>query len=330
MLIPLMILVAAPLFARDTCTVSRELRVSSPLGHELYVLVESPRTLAARLPSAVLIGGAGPDSHDAFTLRSDDGNNHAFRELSRLRVRAGFAVVRFDEMGVGLSTGDYAMNATTASLAADVAAIVVAVRRLDGLDPEAMMLIGFSEGASIALRVASADPLVAGVVSMGGPAWIGRRVVASQQALWLSRSGAPGSPSYERYRAELERENVVRVANDRWYQFFLDYDPTEPASRVSAPVLLLQARHDDYVLPSQAAELKAAIEHGGNSRVTLRYFEELEHTMARGASKLPPIAPEVVDTIISWSSREIGKGSAAQPRAFTPTPHACSSRTPRR
>jgi uncharacterized protein len=79
-------------------------------------------------------------------------------------------VLRWDERGVGASTGDHA-SATTADLASDAEAAVAYLRARADVDASRVGVLGHSEGGLIAARVAAHAPAdVAFVVSLAGPA----------------------------------------------------------------------------------------------------------------------------------------------------------------
>lgn len=128
------------------------------------------------------------------------GRNHTLESwrglvaLAQQLMLAGFAVVRFDERGTGQSTGDYTRSATTASLADDVQALVVAGR----------------------------EPKVAAVALMSAPAWTGRRIMSWQDDYAVKHGEWSSARQAEESRlAWLEGERQRRESADAWFPFFL-------------------------------------------------------------------------------------------------------------
>ncbi len=281
-----------------------EFEAPSPLGHVIAGVVETPAGTTG-LPAVVLISGAGPHDRDGYTLRTDHGHNDAFRDLARRFTRLGFAVVRFDEVGTGRSTGDYLASATTTSLATDVAAVVDAVRGMPAVDPERVILLGHSEGGAIASIVAADDERIAGVALLAAPAWTGRRIMAYQLRLAAERRVATVSfTSADIAEAFLVRDAREREATDPWYRHFLDLDPLDAVRFVRAPALVLQGELDDVVTAEQAAEVAAALVIGGNRNVRYQVLPGYGHSFAEPGmpigARAAPLADEVIALLEDW------------------------------
>ena len=91
-------------------------------------------------PSVVMLHG--------FTGHRVEGHRN-FVLLSRFLAARGVASLRFDFRGSGESQGDFS-EMTPASLQQDTRAAFEYVRRQPGLDPQRVMLLGFSMGALVA------------------------------------------------------------------------------------------------------------------------------------------------------------------------------------
>lgn len=225
--------------------------MQAPAGHTIAALLETGRP-TVRQPTVILISGSGPHTRDYSTASSDDKANHAFVALARQLMLAGFAVVRFDERGTGQSTGDYTRSATTASLADDVQALVVAGR----------------------------EPKVAAVALMSAPAWTGRRIMAWQDDYAVKHGEWSSARQTEESRlAWLEGERQRRESADAWFPFFLDYDPLPAIRRVRVPILILHGEGDVHVTRDQALELARAAREAGNPGVALQVFSGLSHSL---------------------------------------------------
>src|ERR1700728_5276709 len=88
-------------------------------------------------------------------------------DLAEALTRAGIAVLRVDDRGIGKSTGDHAPS-TTYDEADDVQTEVAWLRAQPGIDPKRVALVGYSEGSLIDLMVASKGPSIAAIVSQDG------------------------------------------------------------------------------------------------------------------------------------------------------------------
>jgi uncharacterized protein len=157
------------------------------VGATLAGVLSLPAGPAPR-PAVVLVAGSGPQDRDGANEALPD--YRPLRWLADHLTAAGFAVLRWDERGVGASTGDHA-SATTADLAVDVAAGIAYLRARADVDAARVGVVGHSEGGAIAARVAAAAPLeVAFVVSLAGPAVPYADVVVNQAQRINAAQGA--------------------------------------------------------------------------------------------------------------------------------------------
>jgi pimeloyl-ACP methyl ester carboxylesterase len=296
-------LLATLLVASPDSMHAREILVPTTRGHAIAAVIESAARTDAR-PAVILISGAGAHDRDGYTVRTAEGHNDAFRELSARLVALGFTVVRFDKVGTGASTGDYA-TATTATLALDVAALVSAIRLAPEVDPDRVTLLGHSEGGAIAAMVAADDPRIAGVALLAAPAWTGRRVMAHQLRHAAERQIRTVSyTSADLVEAFLARDSQARAASDGWYSYFLDYDPLPAMRLVKAPALVLHGEDDDVVTAEQAGEIVAALRAGGNESVRSHVLPGYTHALADpapvGSRDPAPLGREIIALVEDW------------------------------
>lgn len=125
-------------------------------------------------PTVLLLHGSGPYDMDA-TVRGADGEiiSQNFKLIEERLPQNGIAVLRFNKRGVnadrtidmeqvGLSTLD--------QLVADANAIIDGALSFNELiDPNALYLYGWSEGAVVAANVAAERDDIAGVILQGSP-----------------------------------------------------------------------------------------------------------------------------------------------------------------
>jgi len=148
-------------------------------GNELAGTLTLPRSGGPH-PAVVLISGSGPQDRNETVM-----GHRPFLVLSDHLTRQGIAVLRFDDRGVGGSTGDFAA-ATSEDFATDVLAGVDYLLGRDDID-EKIGLIGHSEGGLVAPIVAVQSEAVAFIVLMAGPAVTGEDIILEQSVL-ISRA----------------------------------------------------------------------------------------------------------------------------------------------
>jgi pimeloyl-ACP methyl ester carboxylesterase len=129
---------------------------------------------AGKHPVVILISGSGPQDRDESILK-----HKPFWVLADYWTRNGFAVLRFDDRGVGASEGDFA-SATSADFATDVEAGVNFLKKHDRINAKKIGLAGHSEGGMIAPIVASKNKSLAFIVLLAGPGVPGNELLLKQ------------------------------------------------------------------------------------------------------------------------------------------------------
>jgi dipeptidyl aminopeptidase/acylaminoacyl peptidase len=143
-----------------------EVRVPGPAG-TLGGTLTLPANGRGPFPAVTTLTGSGAHYRDGN--RTPEHPYRPFRQIAERLAGCGVATLRLDDRGVGESTGD-ANAATAEDTAADAEAALTFLRARPEIDPRRVGLIGHSYGGEIAPLVAGADPLVAAVVLLAGPA----------------------------------------------------------------------------------------------------------------------------------------------------------------
>jgi pimeloyl-ACP methyl ester carboxylesterase len=257
-------------------------------------------------PGAVLVAGSGPQDRDGVNAGLP--GYAPLRWLAEDLTPAGFAILRFDERGVGGSTGDHAA-VTTADLAFDVSAALRFLAQHARVDGTRLGVIGHSEGAMIAARLAALTPEVAFVVAIGAPAVPATDLLA-MQARRLAEARGFGAEDVE--RAVERRRDVIELARAGewdaleallyqtggtevellmaqlqapWMASFLESDAGVDWRRVTVPVLALYGGLDVQVDADQnRGALVRALAEAGNDDVTVFVLPHANHLFQRAAS----------------------------------------------
>jgi alpha/beta superfamily hydrolase len=135
-------------------------------------------------PALVLISGSGAQDRDELVA-----GHRPFLVLADFLTRRGYAVLRVDDRGVGGSSGDV-LRAGLHDIAADVRAGIDWLRRQPEVDPNAIGVLGHSEGGYVAPIVAR-DADASFVILLGGPAIKGRDLLLAQRAALTKAAGDP-------------------------------------------------------------------------------------------------------------------------------------------
>ncbi|MBX3084990.1 MAG: alpha/beta hydrolase [Anaerolineae bacterium] len=135
-------------------------------------------------PAVVLVTGSGPQDRNediGFQLKP-------FKVIADYLTRQGIAVLRYDDRGVGKSTGDFAA-ATSMDLASDAAAALAYLQTRKDITPTEIGMLGHSEGGMIAAILGSQQQKFAFYVSLAGTAVDGAAILLKQNELIMRANG---------------------------------------------------------------------------------------------------------------------------------------------
>lgn len=135
-------------------------------------------------PAVVLISGSGPQDRNEELM-----NHKPFHVLADYLSRNGVIVLRYDDRGVGKSTGDFSI-ATSFDFADDAEAAWKYLYKQKNVDKSKVGILGHSEGGLIAPIVASKNKDIGFIILMAGPSVPGNVIIPDQQELILRASGS--------------------------------------------------------------------------------------------------------------------------------------------
>ena len=137
----------------------------------------------------VLFGGSGPQDRDGLS-RAIPGYK-PFVAIAEHLVANEYAVLCYDERGVGESSGEY-ISAVEDDFTRDAESAVRPLLSQKEIDKGNIGVLGHSEGALIAAQTASRIPEVAFVISLAGGAVDGRSLLLRQAQRQAEAEGMSG------------------------------------------------------------------------------------------------------------------------------------------
>lgn len=174
--------------------------MASADGTSLSALLSRPPNATKAQPAIVLVP-PGPDGGAGY---SGDGPNPMFPALALALVGRGYTVLRYDMRGVGKSGGSTASE-TWDDVLADVRAAVGELTADATVDPKRVYLLGYGNGADLALAASAPGSGVAGVVALA-PTVLGYRNCPAALA------GAGAGPSGAAWRKSASAHDVTALA----------------------------------------------------------------------------------------------------------------------
>lgn len=285
-------------------------------------------------PALVLVSGSGQQNRDEELM-----NHRPFWVIADYLSRRGVAVLRYDDRGMGGSTGEV-LNATSMDFSYDAEAAFAYLLNRKEINASQVGILGHSEGGIINFMVAERRPEVAFLVSLAGPAVNGIEVLKEQQAAILRAQGMTEEMVKFSGNANAQMFDIIEASNSReeadtllrqllkgwgyneelteqtvgqmvspWMYYFLKYDPTDAIVKTNCPALLLNGSKDLQVLASQnlPAYEKIIAEHG-KTNLTLREMPDLNHLFQHCETGSPTeyveieetISPEVLEAIVEF------------------------------
>ena len=314
-----------------------EVTFSNPAGQAVLAGTLTVPAGKGPFPAVVLISGSGPQNRDEEIF-----GHKPFLVLADHLTRRGIAVLRYDDRGVGRSTGTFA-SATSEDFAGDAWAAWQALAARPDIDARRIGLLGHSEGGLVAPMLAAAHPAIAFIVLVGGPGVTGEAILLAQAATLMKASATPeaavaANMALQRQILAIVREetSMARIAErvgalpvgskeasaalvkqtaTPWTQFFVRYDPAPTLAKVRCPVLAIAGALDVQVLPDQnLPAIRAALVQGGNQDHSVLELPGLNHLLQPAKTGLPAeyaqievtIAPAALDLVTTWIQKRTG------------------------
>ena len=264
-----------------------------------------PEQGGRNFPAVILITGSGPQNRDEEVpvLR-----HKSFLVLSDYLTKKGIAVLRFDDRGVGESTGDFA-KASTIDFSRDVQAGVDYLKTRKEINKDKIGLIGHSEGGIIAPIVAGNSNEIDFIVLLAGPGLRGDKLILLQKEV-LERQGGASEDDIQKgqdifkgaydiiiassvndenlkksvgsyFNSKLDEasaKSITASITNNWFYTALKMDPAMALAKVKCPVLALNGSKDLQVPAEVNLEIiKNTLAKSGNKKVTAKILPNLNH-----------------------------------------------------
>ena len=259
----------------------------------------------SHFPAVVLVAGSGPLDRDEEVF-----GHKPFLLLADALSRNGFAVLRYDERGVGATIGGDP-SAPSEPLATDAMAALRYLKTCPEVDAAQVGFVGHSEGGLIAVMNAAKHPdEVAYIVSLAGPGVPGKELGMAQTQLGFKAAGLEfgedmmklnddiytiistekdsvtmcnklanyiheqeGNPALQLYLKGSMPEQFIKLYALPMVRCVFQYDPTENLKRVKCPMLAINGMLDCQVAcEDNLGAIKRLVPHA-----TVKAYEGLNH-----------------------------------------------------
>lgn len=263
-------------------------------------------------PAVVLISGSGPQNRDEELM-----GHKPFWVIADYLTRHGIAVLRYDDRGVGKSSGNFT-TATTADFSTDAEAAFEYLKTVKKIAPGQIGLIGHSEGGMVAQMIAARNESVAKVVLLAAPGvpvdslmvlqltavnnsqqvpedQTEKMIRNSRNIYQILRANMSKNELQSALRIEFERqlleladkeqiemrnqiESTIALYTSNWFLFFINFDPEDYLRSIKCPVLALNGESDIQVTYREnLMGIMNTLLKHGNSTVKVQMFPKLNH-----------------------------------------------------
>ncbi len=267
------------------------------------------------VPGVVLVHGSGPHDRDETI-----GPNRPFLDIARGLAAQGIAVLRYDKRSKArpqdYANGDITIDSETTD---DAVAAVEALRKVPGVDPARVFVLGHSQGAMMAPRIAAESGHVAGLVLLAAPARPLLDILVEQNIRLAVLDDGKTSDEEAAAIARLKGQvAAVRAGGDvaaadaplqqpaTYWRSTDAVDPVAEAKAVALPMLVLQGAQDFQVVDADWQQWRAGFHD--DPKVEFKLYPTLNHLgIAVGDEQGPAqyaqpghVDPALITDVAGW------------------------------
>lgn len=216
-----------------------------------------------KVPVVIMVTGSGAQNRDEEVF-----GHKPFLVMADYLAKQGIASLRYDDRGVGKSTGSQA-GCTSVDFASDAESGLSWLKNTGKFSR--IGVLGHSEGGMIAFML-GAEGKADFIVSMAGPGIKGDTLLAEQQNAILKLKGFPPTMTVKALR-----ESMAAQSKNVWMEYFMDYDPQMNLSKITVPVMAVNGSYDVQVLLDSNLDAIRKYLSGKNKKNLIKEYSGLNH-----------------------------------------------------
>lgn len=246
------------------------------------------------VPVVLMVTGSGAQTRNETVFE-----HKPFWVIADYLAKHGIASLRYDDRGTGLSTGKFE-QCTSVDFAADAKAGLVWLKNSGKF--ARVGVLGHSEGGLIAFML-GADKSADFIVSLAGPGIKGDTLLAEQHNAAMRLYGQPASETVKTVRARM-----AAMSENRWLNYFLDFDPAPTIAKIKIPVMAVNGEKDRQVIAQSNLRAIEKLLKNANKKNLIKEYPELNHLFQHcttGATTEyfrieETCSPQVLQDIATW------------------------------
>ena len=240
--------------------------------------------------AVVLVHGSGASDRNE-TL----GGTRVFLDIAEGLADSGIASLRYEKRSKARPQdfdGAFTIDDETTD---DAVAAVAYLRTQPDIDPKRVYLIGHSQGAMMAPRIAQHAPSLAGIVLMAAPARHLEDILYDQFTYLAKADGQVDVQEAAQLAQIKDAAAKVKTFGDEmpaatklllelpasYWRDLRNYDPVAVAKTERAPLLILQGDRDFQVTAPDWTRWQTAF--GNDRRATIHHYPALNHLFVAGS-----------------------------------------------
>jgi pimeloyl-ACP methyl ester carboxylesterase len=297
------------------------------VGFNIGATVTRPGKAPAdgRFPAVILLGGSAANDRDGYAAGIP-----VIGQLAGQLADAGILTVRYDKRGYAAS-GGRAESAGLADYAEDARLVMRWLSERKDVDPRRIALVGYGDGAWVALLAASREKRFAAIVTLAAPSSAGAEFVLEQQQQSLDALNL--TPEERDRRVALQKQintavqsgkgladlppEVRKQADTTWFESLLTFNPTKVLSDVKQPLLIVHGALDRQITVDHADRLAAIAQKQSDSK-------SIEVVVVKGVNHL--LVPAITGEVREYGARAPA-GRSRLPACRRRRPHTGTCRT---
>lgn len=244
-------------------------------------------------PAVVLVHGSGPQDRDETI-----GPNKPFLDIARGLAAQGIAVLRYEKRTKArpqdFASGNFTVDDETTN---DAVLAVDALRKTAGIDPNRVFVLGHSQGAMMAPRIAAVSGHVDGLILLAAPSRPVLDILIEQNRRSAALNDGKIDDSernaisdltalVNKTRDPLTPATTGTIMNQPagFWRSLDAVDAVAEAEQVKLPMLILQGAHDIQVVDADWQNWRAAFH--ADPKVTFKLYDTLNHLGIVGEGSL--------------------------------------------